>query len=99
MAVQSSRVTVGTSATRLDVTAETDYAPGAATFQRTFGQSVTVRNKGTVPIYLGKLDVTTSTGFQVDPDEAFSADLVGTDALYGVAGTAGQTVHVLQTGV
>ena len=65
------------------------------------GRSVLVRNRGSVPVFLGGSAVTTSTGFQLDPGEGASVDVPGTGAasgLYGITASSTATVHTLQVG-
>lgn len=88
MAVKTNRVTVGTSATRLDVATEADYRAG---------QSLAIRNVGASSIYIGDAAVLTSTGFLVGAGETFFADVFN-EPVYGIA--AGSVdVHVFQAGV
>jgi len=88
VSVAAARVDVTSSATRLD-------ADLAAVRRGT----LLVRNKGTAAVYLGPSNVTTSTGFQLDPDESVSIDLDSyTLGLYGRAASGTHTCHVLQVG-
>lgn len=59
--------------------------------------SAVIKNPSAGTIYLGgHADVTTSTGFPLETDEAISIDLVN-EGLYAVA-TVTTTVHVLRRG-
>lgn len=100
MSVAPARVTVTTVATRLDVTAEADYAAGAPAFVRTYGQAMVVRNRDTSnSVYLGGPTVTAATGFELAAGESMSLDLANNDALYGITASGTVPCHVLQTGV
>lgn len=85
MAFSGTRVSVGTSATAI-------ATQGAL---RGFGAAV-VCNRGVNPVYLGGADVTTASGFQLDPGEAMPVDFGDGDALYGIVAAATESVHVLQ---
>lgn len=91
MAIAARRVSVEVTATRLDTVA--DDADSIS------GQSILVRNKGTVSVYIGPSNVTTATGFELAVGESASFEASVGDALYGIAASGGQTVHVLETGV
>jgi hypothetical protein len=100
MAVQSGRVTVTTSATRLDASAESDYNPaGDLAFSRVYGQSCLVRNRGSVSVFLGGAGVAAGTGFELEADQSVAVDLAGTDALHGITASGSALCHVLQSGV
>lgn len=88
MAVSAARVDVTSTATRLD-----------ADLTAVRGGSALIRNRGTAAVYLGASNVTTSTGFQLDPDESVSIDLEGYSlGLYGRAASGTHTCHVMQVG-
>lgn len=58
--------------------------------------SVTIKNNGTVPIYLGaSAGVTTLTGFPMQPGDGFSTNT--TAAIFAISGTAGQNVGIWET--
>jgi len=57
-----------------------------------------VRNRGTAAVYLGDATVTSATGYQLDAGEAVGLQVNPTDALYAIAATGTQTVHVLKVG-
>lgn len=80
--------TVTSSATSLDV--DTTFLTA---------RSVLLRNRGSVAVYVGGSNVTTSNGYQLDPGEWVSLDSSGTGAntaTYGVTASGSATVHVLQ---
>lgn len=87
MAVRADRVTVGTTATRIDVAGDDSRD----------GTSLALRCPA-ADIYLGGADVTTTTGYLLPAGEAFGFDLAGTDVLYAVA-AATQTAHVFRAGI
>lgn len=88
MASRALRVSVGTSATRID-SAEDDRVAGTAVQLRC----------PTTDLYLGGSDVTTSTGYLVPAGDTFGADLMGTDRLYAVVASGTAEVHVFRVGV
>lgn len=92
MAVKSSRVVVGTTATLLNPTGESDYYTG---------QSVMLQ--GATAFFIGGPDVTTANGFPVLAGVPLAVDLQrynGTDEkIYGVVATGSVEVSVLQQGV
>jgi hypothetical protein len=90
MTVKPAQTSVTTSAVRLDQATDTDHISG---------QSVLVRNRGTVAVFLGGSDVTSAAGFQLDPGEAATFDLDGTDQLWGLTASGTTTLHVLGGGV
>lgn len=62
--------------------------------------SVIVRNRGTVAVYIGLSNtVTSATGFQIDAGEALAVDRGGSNptAVYGIAASGTQAVHVLSS--
>jgi hypothetical protein len=60
-------------------------------------QSATIRNRGSVSIYVGPSTVTTGSGLAIDPGETFTFSGT-TAAIYAIAATAGVPVHVLTEG-
>lgn len=65
------------------------------------GRSILIRNRGAVAVFLGGIDVTSSTGLQLDPGESVTVDSTGSGAgggLYAVTASGSTTVHVLQAG-
>lgn len=88
MAVRADRVTVGTTATRIDdVTGDGSRD----------GSSLVIRCVA-ADIYLGGDGVTVGTGYLLPAGTPFGFDLAGTDALYAVA-AAPQSVHVFRAGI
>ena len=82
--VLSTTVGIGTTATTI---------PGTALTSR---KSCILYNNGTTSVYLGGTGVTTTTGLLVGTaDYSPSLDL-GTTILYGIAGTVGGTVNILE---
>ena len=77
-----SRVTVGTSAVQLL----------AANGNR---KAYVIVNRGTGNIFLGSNNsVLTTTGFQVEPGQAFSAEDDPSDEIWAIASVAGQVIHI-----
>jgi hypothetical protein len=90
VSVASAQVTVGTTATLLNTTAEKDSV---------YGKEILVQNRGAADIFVGPAGVTVSTGFKIaTTDVPLQLKLGPTEDLYGVA-AAPQTAHVLLTGV
>lgn len=88
MSVQPQRVTVTTSATRLDVTTDQQLR-----------SSVAVRNRGAATVYIGGDAVTTADGFGLDPGDTVTIELTsGDDGLYGIVAAGTVACHVLQVG-
>jgi len=87
MATRAARVTVDTTAggTRID-----SAVAGSG--------SILVRNQGSVAVYLGASGVTSSTGFQLDPQESVQLDLAREDTLYGITASSSASVHLIQVG-
>jgi hypothetical protein len=84
----SAQTSVNTTATLIDT------STGGA-------RSVLLRNRGSVAVYLGGIDVASNTGFQLDPGESVTLDVGGSGAgggLYGRTASSSATVHVLQVG-
>lgn len=95
MAVQGAQVSIGTTATALNVGA------GDA-------MGLRVKNKATAAasVFLGDATVTTSggtAGYELEPGEAVNVDASvlsgGSEVLYGVVASGSVTVHVLRVGV
>jgi hypothetical protein len=84
MAISSTQVTVGTSATLL-VTADND------------GCRVLLHKQQQHTIYLGGAGVTTSTGFLFDHDGTVDISLKAGDKLYGVAASS-ETCYIMTIG-
>lgn len=90
MAVRSAQVTVD--AVR-DILADGSADDTRSDF------SVVLTNRGTVPVFVGGSDVTTSNGFELEPGGVVSALLVGGESLYGVTAASSARVDVLRSGV
>lgn len=87
MAVVSVQVQVGTTPTLLSGSAD-GGAPGIA---------VAVTNQGAASIFLGGPAVTTA-GYELVPGATATADLVGSDELYGIVASGTVRADVLRTG-
>lgn len=89
MSAVGSRVSVGTTATRLD----TSTAGGMGR------SSLALYNAGTVDVDLGGSTVTAGAGFALPSGRSISVDVLSGDAgLYGIVASGTATVHVLQVG-
>lgn len=87
--IQTAQISVTTSATQL------------TSAVNTMTGSIAVYNRGSAAVYVGNgSGVTTGTGFQLDAGESITLDLnTGTgDAIWAIAGTGTQAVHVLRVG-
>lgn len=63
------------------------------------GQSVGVKNVGTVVVYIGAAGVTDATGFPVAVDDSVSMDLGQGETLYAyVPGTTNGSLALLRSG-
>lgn len=92
MAVKSTAVSVGTSATRLDTAAETD---------RNASSSLAPYNNGAVTVYVGGSDVTTANGAPIPAGSwgpAFN-DINTNEGVYGVVASGTAEVRVLEQGI
>lgn len=95
MAINGLRVTVGTTATLLT---PTTFADAIKSNQQ--GISLLVQNPTTTTIFLGGLDVTTTTyGFALAANQSIAVDLSADELLYAVVASGTQTVNVLRQGV
>ncbi len=81
MSVASAAVTVGTSAVAAN---SADADP----------QSIEIYNNGSVAIYWGPSDVTTSSGVPIAAGGSRAFDLGAGEVIYLISGTAGQNVRV-----
>jgi hypothetical protein len=88
MATKAARVTVTTSATRLDVP-DTDSREG----------STLVVRCSAAALFVGGADVTAATGYEIPAGDAVALDLSGNDVLYAVVATGSAVTHVLRAGV
>lgn len=91
MATNSRSVSVGSTATRLDTATETD---------RPSGSSVAIYNNGSVTVYIGASNVTTSNGVPVPAGTwGPSVDLATNESLYGIVASGTCEVRVLEAGI
>lgn len=88
MALKTRTVTVGTSAVAL--VSDAGYGSGS------YPYPVLVYNAGTVTVYFGGTDVTTSNGIPVAANASLQLELITNDALYAISGSAGQDVRILE---
>lgn len=86
--MKGDRVTVATTATRLDTGAGSGMGHAA----------VLVRNRGAVTVDLGGPGVTGGAGFGLDAGESVTLDSLAGDGLYGIVASGTCVVHVLQVG-
>lgn len=85
--IKADRVTVGTTAVRID------YQDTVTT------TAILARNRGTVPVYVGGPDVTAANGYQLDPGDGVSMDMNRIDGgLWAVTASSTATMHRLQRG-
>lgn len=93
MAAPGDRITVGTTATLLLDSTDTDNVAGV---------SGTLRMVGAGPVVLGDATVTAATGFEWDKaviGPVFNArNLVGGDKIYGIVASGSCVVHRLRVG-
>lgn len=62
--------------------------------------NVIFRNRGATPIYVGGPDVSTGWGYQVDPGEGLTMDMLATDnGIWALTASGSSTVHRLQRGI
>jgi hypothetical protein len=92
MALKSSAVSVGTTATRLDTADDTgDHAAG---------ESLVFYNNGAQMIYIGGPDVSTSNGGPVAASSWSPAfDLSTGDVLYGIVASGTAEARVVESGI
>lgn len=88
MAVRSRAVTVGTTATRLDLAEGGQSSEGGAFY-----------NAGSATVYLGGSDVSTANGFALAAGERIGVDLAQQDELYAVAASGTVEVRTLEVAV
>lgn len=87
-ALKTDRIDVGTTPTRIGGTDEV------------VSLNVVFRNRGAGPIFVGGPDVTATWGYQVDPGEGMSLDMLASDAgIWGVTSSGTSVVHRLQRGL
>ena len=95
----SSRVTVTTTATRLDVATEDDRVSPGSQSRRGDGHSVAIRNTGAVSIFWGGAGVTAAAGFELAPGKEISMDLKPGDDLWAITASGSAECQVAQVGV
>lgn len=87
-ALKTDRVTVGTTPVRVGGTDDV------------VSLNVIFRNRGTTAIYVGGADVTSTWGYQVDPGEGMTMDVLASDSGIWACTASGSTVvHRLQRGL
>lgn len=84
--LRASAVSVGTSATALPATALSGR------------RLVVVRNAGSVTVYLGASDVTTTAGWPLEPGWSLQLALGAELAIYGIVASGSGAVRVLEVG-
>lgn len=89
MAIKGRRVTVGTAPTQING-ATTDAIGGSG------GQA---RNRGTVSVFLGGVDVTVAQGYELEPGDVVAFNLDHGENIYGIVASGTCLVHVLDGGV
>lgn len=91
MADRNAAVSVANTATRLDSTTK-DRAKGR-------DSEIALYNAGAVTVYLGKSDVTTSTGVPLAAGAYWSETLDADSVLYGIVASGTCEVRVRETGI
>jgi hypothetical protein len=84
MAISSGRITVGTVASIID-----------GTFNSNF-RLIVHNNDNTDAVYLGGPDVTTTNGLQLLKQETLQLDMNPLESVYAVSGKAGHTISYLK---
>lgn len=88
MAVLTSRIDV--TSTQIQVNSTSDPANSAG---------LMITNRGTAAVYLGATGVTTATGWQLDAGASVSVeDYNSRDAIFAIAASGTQTLHVIRFG-
>lgn len=91
MATRSSIITIGTTATRVAITSDTDN-PGY--------RDLAIQNTSQVVVYLGGPDVTSSTGFPLSAGASLTFDDVQPGSLpHAIVATGTATLALLEVGV
>lgn len=89
MAINASRVTVGTTATALATESASSGTGSSGLFL--------LYNRGTVSVFIGGSGVTTTAGFEVDAGETVSAlEVALGETLYGIVASGTCRVDVLR---
>ncbi len=87
MALSHRRVSVGTTATRID------------DIDTVLVLSVTMANRGTAPVFLGGPGVTAATGYEFAPGDQMALELKPSDGgLYAIAASGTVRIDRLQVG-
>lgn len=89
MALAGKQVTVGTSATLIT----------AVPADSTYGQSLTVTNRGTASVYLDGTTSVSTSKFELRAGETVSAQLDPDERLYAIAASGSHRLDVLEQGV
>lgn len=84
MAISSGRMTVGTVATIIDGTSNSNF------------RLLVHNNDNTDAVFIGGPDVTTATGFVVKKEESIQLEMNPLDSVYAVSGKAGHTISYLK---
>jgi len=84
MAISSGRMTVGTVATIIDGTSNSNF------------RLIVHNNDNTDAVFIGGPDVTTDTGFVVKKEESIQLEMNPLDSVYAVSGKAGHTISYLK---
>jgi hypothetical protein len=65
------------------------------------GMDITIQNvHDTAYVYIGGIGVSSSSyGYRINPNNAWSIELPGSDALYAVSSVNGSSVAILKTGL
>lgn len=84
MAISSGRLTVGTTATIID-----------GTFNSNF-RLIVHNNDNTDAVYIGGPDVTIANGLAVQKEETLQLDMNPLESVYAVSGKAGHTISYLK---
>ncbi len=84
MAISSGRMTVGTVATIIDGTSNSNF------------RLIVHNNDNTDAVFIGGPDVTTATGFVVKKEESIQLEMNPLDSVYAVSGKAGHTISYLK---
>lgn len=91
MAVKHSQVSVGTTAVSLTA--------GVAETDNTYGRAVLVYNEGSVTVYIGGSEVTTSSyGYPLVAGGEIALDVAGSDEPFAICGSS-SILRLLHTGV
>ncbi len=59
---------------------------------------ITIYNRGSAAIFIGGSGVTTANGFEISAGEYQIFDVIDSDPVYAISGTAGQRVDVFSQG-